>query len=86
MLVSPDDLTNYRKIIKSLNRGNICFIMIDASTASLFFFTDADLPVFPVESDFVASLKPRLKLALAIDSEEHRSVGYKFLIFFLFPF
>ncbi|ELU02510.1 hypothetical protein CAPTEDRAFT_152919 [Capitella teleta] len=58
MMVAPDDLQNYRKIVKSLNR-------------------DADLPIFPVESDFVASLKPRVSMAWSIDLEEHKVNKHK---------
>ncbi|KAK2189291.1 hypothetical protein NP493_109g00000 [Ridgeia piscesae] len=52
MLVGPEDLKNYRKIVLALNR-------------------DEELPIFPVESDYMAGVKARVNLARQIDKEEH---------------
>ena len=47
-------------------------------------FTDDELPMFPVESDFMAGVKYRVNLAREIDKEEHRWVVDKHLqVFFL---
>ena len=46
-------------------------------------FTDDELPMFPVESDFMAGVKYRVNLAREIDKEEHRWVVEKHLqVFF----
>jgi hypothetical protein len=37
-----------------------------------FVVTDEDLPIFPVEAEYLASLQDRLNLAWSIDKEDHR--------------
>jgi len=40
-------------------------------TLSCFFPPDEELPIFPVESDYMAGVKARVNLARQIDKEEH---------------
>ncbi|ESP05208.1 hypothetical protein LOTGIDRAFT_52002, partial [Lottia gigantea] len=58
MLISQDDVQNYRKIIKNLNR-------------------DEELPVFPVEYQYIPLLKAQLRQALEIDKLDHRFTKVK---------
>ncbi|KAK6188070.1 hypothetical protein SNE40_004332 [Patella caerulea] len=58
MLISQDDVRNYRKIISTLNR-------------------DEELPVFPVEYQYIPTLKSQLRLALEIDKLHHRFMKVK---------
>ncbi|KAL5017190.1 hypothetical protein ScPMuIL_006779 [Solemya velum] len=53
VLIGPDDMRNYKKIMNTLNRNE-------------------DLPGFPVESDFLPTLKAHLTLAKEIDTKEYR--------------
>ena len=55
MLVSPDDLHNYRKICKLLNN-------------------EEDLPLFPVEQEYIPGVQERINLARSIDKQELRVV------------
>ena len=52
MLVAADDLINYRKIIKTLNRNE-------------------ELPVFPVEDEYMTVLRQRVSAARAVDQLQH---------------
>ena len=49
-----------------------CSHDINTSSSTLRVFTDDELPMFPVESDFMAGVKYRVDLAREIDKEEHR--------------
>ena len=58
MMVCPEELGLYRKIVRTLNK-------------------DEELAVFPVDSNFLPSLKERLSLACKIDKLEHSDAKMK---------
>ncbi|KAL3869498.1 hypothetical protein ACJMK2_042172 [Sinanodonta woodiana] len=53
MIIGPDDIKNYRKIMHALNRS-------------------VDLPVFPIENQYMPEIKARVSLARQIDTNEYR--------------
>lgn len=87
MLVGPEDLKNYRKIIKTLNKGPYIiegkrsyisvsrvnpYIHCVQTLWVLFVIADEDLPVFPTEMDTLTNMKPKVQLARQIDKEVHQ--------------
>ena len=89
MLIGPEDQQNYKKIVKTLNRGEFAIgqigfslkktswkAIVTAITLILtIFYLDDHLPVFPTEVDYLAGIKPRVMLARQIDKEEHKLVN-----------
>ena len=90
MLIGPEDQQNYKKIVKTLNRGEFAIgqIVFDLKNTSWkaitttvtfiltnCFYLDDHLPVFPTEVDYLAGIKPRVMLARHIDKEEHKLVN-----------
>ena len=84
MLIGPEDQQYYKRIVKTLNRGEcrfgleIYFTEIKSYCShinlKLFFNLDDHLPVFPTEVDYLAGIKPRVALARQVDKEEHKLV------------